>query len=494
MSTPLEQILELLSVEQEYATDTHAKFKEISAKEAMLSSSSPPQQMNQNQQLAAPSPTASAVVAPSVRGFTKMSQMMLGLQQLNGGISQQSTATRAFPEISGDPALFRFPLIPAETPWDAIKAVEGGRADPFVARLPNFSLSTPGACNTLVIRGEYYTLPGYDRVFVAVNIGEDASSSSATGSSTSSSSSVSGPSALSQSNLLRNEVLAHVSIRIDPSAASKDVGGGGGGGGGLKYRFVQAFKQNGRWDTACAYNKIVNSQSLWPLKERKPFYLRLTIEPRGVFSYLDGKAFGFAPHQPNWSVSNSRNNNLVVQLPVSGDSGEKVTWTVLGMWWGTCSIDSSGENVFRNAALNLSQQKVQVAVSGELFVTGLKDTAREYDLREAFKVWDPIEVRLAEAGSVTGSATVVLKDATRVSECISTTNKKLSVLGSVVSVTQSLKQVPAMQAISSTALGIAPIGGVATGTSDNRSPPLSGGLTSGSALSGGSRGRSPYSM
>lgn len=467
MSTPLEQILALLDEEKEYERAILPRYLEVSKKEMELFPSLFQPTMQPQQQLATTaSPTASAVAAPSVRGFTKMSHMMQSLQQLSGGAVQQSSATRAYPEISGDPALFRFPLIPAESPWDAAKAVEGGRADPFVARLPNFSLSTPGACNTLVIRGEYYTLPGYDRVFAAVNIGEDASSSAAA--------SVTG-----QSNLLRNDVLAHVSIRIDPAASNKDSGGG------LKYKFVQAYKQSGRWDNACAFNKIVSTQALWPLKEKKPFYLRLTIEPRGVFSYLDGKAIGFTPHHPNWSLS--RNNNLVVQLPVSGDAGEKVSWTVLGMYWGTCSIDSPGEIVFRTVAQNLSQQKVQVAVPGELFVTGLKNTTREVDLREAFKAWDPVDVKLG-VGAVAGGATVVLKDASRVAECILATSMKLCVLGSTVGVTQALKSVPAIQATSST-VGSAPL-------LDGRSPAAATGIgqTSASAMSNGSGPRSPYSM
>jgi hypothetical protein len=467
-TTSLEQILSLIDEELDYEKAIHPKYLEVSKREnELFPSPSPLQAAHLTAAAASASPTASAVTAPPVRGFTKMSHMMQSLNQLTGGgAPQQSTSTRAYPEISGDPALFRFPLIPAESPWDAAKAVEGGRADPFVARLPNFSLGTPGSCNTLVIRGEYYNLPGYDRVFAAVNIGEDASSSTA--------SSVAG-----QSNLLRNDVLAHCSIRIDPE-------GGGGGGGGLRYKFIQSYKQNGRWDTTCAFNKVVKAQTLWPLKEKKPFYLRITIEPRGVFTYLDGNALGFVPHHPNWSVS--RNNNLVVQLPVSGDAGEKVTWTILGMWWGSCSIDSSGEKVFRNLAQNLSQQKVQVAVPGELFVTGLKDTAREMDLRDAFRAWEPTEVRM---GGVVGGATVVLKDASRVPECISTTNKRLSVLGSVVSVTQALKSVPALQAISAH-IGPSAPGGL--GLIDGRSPATGVGQTSASGMTNGSGPRSPYSM
>jgi len=123
MSTPLEQILALLDEEKEYERAILPRYLEVSKREMELFPSLFQPTMQTQQLATTVSPTASAVAAPSVRGFTKMSHMMQSLQQLSGGAVQQSSATRAYPEISGDPALFRFPLIPAESPWDAAKAV-----------------------------------------------------------------------------------------------------------------------------------------------------------------------------------------------------------------------------------------------------------------------------------------------------------------------------------------------------------------------------------
>jgi hypothetical protein len=63
---------------------------------------------------------------------------------------------------------------------------------------------------------------------------------------------------------------------------------------------VQAFKQGGRWDQACAASKVFSSPTQWPFRENKPFWLRVTLDARGAFSYVDGRAYAFTPHPPSW--------------------------------------------------------------------------------------------------------------------------------------------------------------------------------------------------
>jgi hypothetical protein len=73
-------------------------------------------------------------------------------------------------------------------------------------------------------------------------------------------------------------------------------------------------------------------------------------------------------------------------------------------------------------------------------VTGVREAAREADLRAAFAGFDVREVRMAAGGA----ATVVLRDPARVAECIAATNKRVVVLGSAVNVAQAYRDVPAM--------------------------------------------------
>jgi hypothetical protein len=238
----------------------------------------------------------------------------------------------------------------------------------------------------------------------------------------------------------------------------------------------------------------------WPFRENKAFYLRITIDARGCFCYVDGRAYAFTPHPPSWDPA--RAHSLVVQVPIAGDAGEKVTWRVLGLWWGACAVDAAGEALLRAAAAALANQKVQTAAPGECFVTGLRDGTREADLREAFRSFDVAAVRMgvgeagagASAGATAGggAATIVLRDAARVAECVAATNRRLAVLGAIISVAQGFRMVPAMSAATAAAAAASSASAAVTGGGGSGRAPGSGFYgAGGTARSGGPTPGSP---
>jgi hypothetical protein len=319
--------------------------------------------------------------------------------------------------------------------WDSLKAVEAGKvAEALVVRLPNFHPDPSSVpphiqqqqphCNTLVVRGEYSHIADYDRVYAAVNIGDVAAA---------------GGGGADPSSDLNRQIAAHVSIRIDPSGKS---------GGPPRYRYMQACKSSGRWDATRTSAKVF-TPSNWPFQEGKPFWLRIILDQRGFFSYVNGKAFSFTTYPPGWRAEDP--HNLVTQIPIAGDAGEKATWKVQGMWWGACRVDEAGEKIFREVVATLKETMVSAPSPNEVYVTGLPLAASEASIQstlmEVFRAYDPVGV----TSEGTGSATVTLRGATRTAEAIAATNRRAVVLGSVVNVQQGMKMVPA-----ASLLGFAP--------------------------------------
>ncbi len=351
-------------------------------------------------------------------------------------------------------SLFRVPLLPQGQVWDSTKAVESGRvAEPIVVRLPTFGVDSssapaaPGSCNTLVVRGEYFRIPGYDRVFGGISIGDAAVGAG------------------DPASTFAHDVVVHVAFRIDPGKApggttggAAGQGGGGAGAGGaaagaaasssasggtvVRYRYLQASKISRRWDTTRAANKVFTPSS-WPFQEGKPFWLRVVLDRRGVFSYVNGKAFSFTPFPPDWKPLDP--HSLIAQVPIAGDAGEKATWRVHGMWWGTSRPDEAGEALYRTALEAMKNTQVSVVSAEEVYVTGLpsgggaSEAALREALLEAYRAYDVVAVRVEGAGA----ATVTLRGSARTAEAIAATNRRALVLGSLINAAQATRQVSA---------------------------------------------------
>lgn len=307
-------------------------------------------------------------------------------------------------------------------PWDSMRAIAAGagggasRVEPFIARLPYYSPDPAAGCNTLVLRAEYSALAD-ERVFIAVSIG-----------------SVTAGDAVSA---MAHEQLMHVVLRIDPGKADPSRPGSGEA---LRYRCTQASKSHGHWNMASASRPSVQP---WPLRAGVPFWLRLTLQPRGCFSYLNGRALAFTRHASGGAWTPSADPALHVLLPVAGDAGEKPTWRVHGAWWGHCAVDGEGEALAAASAARAAPAPALALAAGEVYVTGLPPGASAADVRAAFAHWGA----QAATEPVGAASTVRLADAApaAVARVVAEADRRVTVLGVTVSVTQALVRTAAQR-------------------------------------------------
>lgn len=188
--------------------------------------------------------------------------------------------------------LFKLQLLPPGQPWNSLQAAKGAAiAEQLLFKLPNFSPDPARGCNALVIKGEALAIPGYDRVYAAVNVGQVTEGTDPAGA-------------------LNKDVIAHVSFRVDPVKS---------GAGGVRNRYVQAYKSGGRWDDKRSANKVLVGEQWGPFQTSKVFWLRLVFDARGCFSYVNGKAFSYTPYPPSWQPLDKA--PLVAQVPIAGDAG-----------------------------------------------------------------------------------------------------------------------------------------------------------------------------
>lgn len=359
-------------------------------------------------------PAATPTAAPAAARAPITARELL-LESARVAPGDSGGATRAsFPELTNDPSLFRVPLLAAGAVWDSMKAmatVDGAsagalRVEPFIARLPGYSADAARGCNTLVIRAEYFSLPD-DRAWAAVSIGTVAAG-------------------MEPVTALASDVLAHVALRVDPDRK---------GAGGLRYRYTQAFKTRGAWDSARSA-ALVLSPATWPFERNKPFFLRITLDSRGVFSYVDGKALAFTRYPSGSAWLPSEDPNLHVMLPVAGDAAEKTSWRVLGAWWGHCSVDEKGHALADREASRAASapQLRRELVKAEIYVTGLRPGTSTEDVREAFSRFSPLDVRVEASGA---AATVRLAETMDIAAVVAQTDRRTAVLGATVNVRQS---------------------------------------------------------
>lgn len=333
-------------------------------------------------------------------------------------VTSASTTTRAnYPELSGDPALFRCPLLASGAVWDSMRAVGGAggaalRVEPMIARLPKFSTDAAKGFNTLTIRGEYLMLPD-ERAYVGVSIGQVAPGAD-------------------PSTALATDVVAHVCLRVDPGTRGAP----------LLQRYLQSVKSAGRWNKELSILTRHTAKS-WPVEESRPFFLRITLDARGVFSYIDGKAQAFTRHSGgDWSPL--VDPGLHMMLPVAGDAGEKVSWKVLGAWWGWCAVDAAGAALAQTYLARTASQPVtkREAIPDELYVTGLREGTTDEDVREAFKSLDPRDVKMV-GGS---AASVLLQPGSDLAAAVAQTDRRVAVLGATVNVVQAQRIVNVLAA------------------------------------------------
>jgi len=209
------------------------------------------------------------------------------------------------------------------SPWDSFTAASAGGV--FSAKLPDlcYDLNRGLGYNTLTLRAEYFKLKGtegggvtagdFDRVYTAVNISSDPAAA--------------------------RDVLCHVCLRADPA---RDHGGGPSP---PRWKYVQGYRV-ARWDTTLRTYRADGSD--FPLKPSVPFWLRIVVHPAGFLTYLNGQRVLFTPHAPDRSPYDFE--PLYVQLPLTGDKAERVTWKVVQMYWGSSAWSGEDEE-FINKAL-----------------------------------------------------------------------------------------------------------------------------------------------
>ena len=225
--------------------------------------------------------------------------------------------------------------------------------------------------NTLVLKCEYYALAD-ERSYAAIYVGpvppgEDAVKVFTT-----------------------REVMLHLAFRVDPNKS----------GGGLRQRFLQTYKVKGKWEDGP--NQVEQKTwraGEWPFK--REFWLRMTIEPEGCFSYVNGKALGFTPHPGGGVWRPTGDPNLHVVLPVAGDTAEKPSWKVLEAYWGHCGVGEEGRALHTKwrETVGAAPQRRKVGIVDELWVTGLPAATEVGDVKAAFaRFCTVLEVRLDGRG------------------------------------------------------------------------------------------------
>lgn len=253
--------------------------------------------------------------------------------------------------------MFRKPLIPSQSAptWD------GGGGSAFVALLPSFSPHPEdGGSNALYVRAEFVEPGGgYDRLFGAVNLLADRTGG---GGST---------------------VLAQMCYRADPAK--------GGGGGGMRRSYVQGYKL-GFWQTTA---KPFPSEAAAPIAPGREFWWRLVVHPTGFASYVNGVLINVSPLPPGHELRTGQ--ELYVSLPVTGDAGERATWRVKQLWWGS-SLGLDPAAVRALAALTASAGAV---VPNKVRATGVPAGTTLEELRAAWGTtpYAPSDVSFGDLGS-----------------------------------------------------------------------------------------------
>jgi len=230
------------------------------------------------------------------------------------------------------------------------------------------------------------------------------------------------------------EVMLHLAFRVDPNKS----------GGGLRQRFLQTYKVKGKWEDGP--NQVEQKTwraGEWPFK--REFWLRMTIEPEGCFSYVNGKALGFTPHPGGGVWRPTGDPNLHVVLPVAGDTAEKPSWKVLEAYWGHCGVGEEGRALHTKwrETVGAAPQRRKVGIVDELWVTGLPAATEVGDVKAAFaRFCTVLEVRLDGRGGGThqlggrgGGGDEALQ------KIVAETNRGVMVLGTSVNVSQALKTV-----------------------------------------------------
>jgi hypothetical protein len=345
-------------------------------------------------------------------------QTMLS-QAMNLAASGKAAAptARSTPELAGDPLLFKTALTKAGEEWDSVKSTGSGRADIFLRMLPRFSMDATRGCNAVVLRAQMTSLAGLDKEFAAINIGRAASESAAAAT-------------------LSRELLTHVYWRVDPIKMGAE--------GVFKYRFNQTYKQGGRYatDVQAGKEKMLMA-SQWPFKADRPFFVRIMLDPRGSFAYVDGRFFKFTPFPGGQAPDDGE--TLFLQLPLAGDAGEKPTWRVLSAHWGSCRADAEGERAFGEflaspaGAAAFSAQRIES--EEELYVTGVPQGATEAHVLEEFRLHGGVAATLDRARP--GAATVRLGPPAgrpHISAIVAATDRKVAVAGTVLGVRRALVQ------------------------------------------------------
>jgi len=327
---------------------------------------------------------------------------ILTLSKTDGSTSDAAHAT--YPEMFRDPRLFRNTL--PKCPWSSETTKE-----PFISLLPNYAGGDDMGNNTLVLKCEYYSLAD-ESSWAAVYIGpvppkEDALKH------------------------FKTEVMLHLRIR---STLDQRTGN-------PSYNYLQTFKVKGQWEQGpMKWEQRTWRAGEWPFKPE--FWLRITVEPDGCYSYVNGKAVGFTPHPGGVSWRPASDPNLHVVLPVAGDVGEKPSWRVREAYWGHCSVGEEARalRVKWQETVGAQPQKMREGIEDELWVTGLPQATEVRDVKEAFSSFcSVLEVVLDGKGGASLKLASSVGGGEALQRLIADTNRGVKVLGTAVNVAQATR-------------------------------------------------------
>jgi len=109
------------------------------------------------------------------------------------------------------------------------------------------------------------------------------------------------------------------------------------------------------------------------------------------------------------------------------------------MWWGHCAVDAAGAALAAADAAKAAKapRTRREPVPDELYVTGLRPETAADDVREAFALHGPVDVRVEGAGA----AVVRLAPGSDVAAVVAATDRRTAVLGVTVNVVQSQRVV-----------------------------------------------------
>lgn len=247
----------------------------------------------------------------------------------------------------------RVPLIPSQQ----IPMWDGGGGSAFLAVLPSFSPNPAEGNNALFVRGEYYEARGYDRQFGAVNLLADRTGTNG------------------------STVLAQMCYRVDPIR----------GDGAVKRTYVQGYKL-GFWQTT---SKAFFNEAQSIISPGREFWWRLVVHPNGFATYVNGTLVNVSVPPPGHELRPGQ--ELYVNLPIVGEAGEKATWRVKQLWWGSLPHDPA-------AVRQLAQMAgtgAGAVVGNKVRATGVPAGTSEAELRAAWasSPYQPSDVSQSEPGA-----------------------------------------------------------------------------------------------